>query len=96
MTTNTIKTSPYDFLICRNRHENSYRLYRVEPDADELFTPVSLASDASFDHAYRMAQVGGYLLQWSPICQQGKTPGYQYKLIAFDPESPDPPYPPPP
>lgn len=90
MTGNSKKTSAYDFLICRNQHDNSYHLYRVDPDADELFIPVPLGSNAAFDRTYRMAQVGGYLLQWSPICQQEKTPGYQYKLIAFDPDSPDP------
>lgn len=86
----TSKVSSYDFLICRNPKDNSYQLYRVAPDADELFTPVSLGADAAFDHSYRMAQVGGYLLQWSPICEQDSVPGYQYKLIEFDPQSPDP------
>ncbi|MGD2117905.1 MAG: alkaline phosphatase family protein [Chromatiales bacterium] len=37
-----------------------------------------------------MAQIGGYLLQWSPLCQQDEKPGYQYNLLEFDPDSPDP------
>ncbi len=37
-----------------------------------------------------MAQVGGYLLQWSPLSEQGGTPGYHYNLLALDPNLPDP------
>lgn len=91
MTTNSNKkTAPYNFLICRNRHDDSYTLYRVNPEAEELFTPVTLNANASFDHSYRMAQVGGYLLQWSPLCQQDGNPGYHFKLLAFDPDASDP------
>ncbi len=82
--------SANDFLICRSRHDDSYGLFRVDFQSDDLFVPVPVNVKASFDHAYRIAQVGGYLLQWSPISQQSGTPGYQYKLITFDPESPDP------
>jgi phospholipase C len=83
-------TSPYDFLICRNRHDDAYRLYRVDTEAEELFIPVSLSTDASFDHSYRMAQVGGYLLLWSPLCQQDGKPGYRFNLLAFNPDVADP------
>ena len=90
MTLNYPKTSPYDFLICRNQHDDSYSLYRVDPEVEELFTPVPLSADASFDRSYRMAQVGGYLLQWSPLCEQGGKPSYRFNLLAFDPDAADP------
>ncbi len=90
MTNNTNKTSSYDFLICRNQLNDSYCVFRVTPEAEELFAPVALGASAVFDHSYRIAQVGGYLLQWSPICQQDNLPGYQYKLIDFDPNLTDP------
>jgi len=57
------KVASFSFLICRNQHDDTYRLYQVDPEARELFTLVPLHGDASFDHSYRMAQVGGYLLQ---------------------------------
>ncbi len=87
---NSTKVSPCDYLICRNGHDDCYRLYRLDPDAKELFNPVPLKTDASFDRSYRMAQVGGYLLQWSPLCQPDGKPGYRYKLLAFEPDSGDP------
>ena len=91
MTTNSNKkTSPYDFLICRNQHDDSYRLYRVDPDAAELFTPVVLGAAASFDRSYRLAQVGGYLLQWGPLCEHAGMPSYRFNLIDFDPDATDP------
>ncbi len=83
-------TSFFDFLICQNRHNTSYRLFRLDPLADEVFTPVPLGVDAAFDPTYRIAQVGGYLLQWSPILQQDNTPGYKFKLIEFNPDTSDP------
>lgn len=88
MTTNTKKNaSPYDFLICRNRHDDSYTLYRVDINAAALFTPVS---SGEFDRTYRLAQAGGYLLQWSPLCEHEGTPGYRFSLLAFDPDAPAP------
>lgn len=90
MTTNPPKKAPYNFLICRNSDDDSYRLYRVDPDAEELFTPVSLNADVSFDRTYRMAQLGGYLLQWSPVCQHKGKASYCFNLLEFNPESADP------
>lgn len=80
----------YDFLICRNQHDDTYRLYRLDPDAAELLTPVSLGANVTFDRSYRMAQIGGYLLQWSGQCQQDGKPGYQFRLLAFGPQATDP------
>lgn len=82
--------SSYDFLICRNGQDNSYTVYRVDPDAEQLFSDIQLQAGASFDNRYRIAQVGGYLLQWSPITEQGGSKGYNYKLIQFDPTASDP------
>lgn len=80
----------YDFLICRNQQDDTYTLYRVDPHAAELFSPVPLSADASFDHNWRMAQVGGYLLQWSPLCKLHGEEGYQFNLVAFNPEDANP------
>ncbi|GGB93614.1 hypothetical protein GCM10011352_19580 [Marinobacterium zhoushanense] len=87
---NNPSTSPYVFLICRSQSKDVYRLYRVDPDAEQLLTPVSPDTPATFDHSYRIAQVGGYLLQWSPLCEQGGEPGFNFKLLDFNPEAADP------
>ncbi|MES9851162.1 MAG: alkaline phosphatase family protein [Candidatus Thiodiazotropha sp. L084R] len=83
-------TTSNNYLICRNRHIDSYQLYKVDLNAPELLTRLSLSTNASFNHSYRIAQVGGYLLQWSPLSQQDKKNGYQYNLLEFNPNSPDP------
>lgn len=90
MTLSTQRKSSYDFLICRNQKDDTYTLYRVDPKAETLFTPIQLSADASFDRTWRMAQVGGYLLQWSPLCTQHGGEGYQFNLVEFDPESSNP------
>jgi len=90
MTRTSEKSHSYNFLICRNSKDSSYRLYQVAADAAELFTPVSISPSLSFDPTYRIAQIGGYLLQWSPMCQHKGKPSYAYKLIEFDPTASDP------
>lgn len=84
------QASQFNLLICRNTTNNQYLLYRIDPEADALFTPLSVSPSANFDNRYRMAQIGGYLLQWSPLCQQDNAPGYLYKLLAINPDSADP------
>ena len=79
-----------DFLICRSRSDDAYQVYRVNLDATELFTLASQTAQGSFNSGYRMAQLGGYLLQWGPLQQQGASPGYSYHLVKFDPSISDP------
>ncbi len=83
-------TSPSGYVICRSRNDDAYALYQIDLQAPELFARVSLSPDAAFDRSYRMAQVGGYLMQWSPIDQQDGKPGYAFNLLAFNPDAPDP------
>lgn len=84
--------TPYshDFLVCRDRHTDAYRVFRLDPDAQTPFVPVATDTKAAFDPNYRMAQIGGYLLQWSPLCEQDARPGFRYNLLGFDPDSSDP------
>ena len=79
-----------DFLICRSQSDDAYQVYRVNLNAPGLFTFDSLTAKASFNHSYRIAQVGAYLLQWSPLVQQSGSVGYNYHLVKFDPAATDP------
>ncbi|MGM0516092.1 MAG: hypothetical protein ACQER6_00665 [Pseudomonadota bacterium] len=79
-----------DLLVCRSRHDDAYRLYRVDPAAENLFLEVPVSSGAKIDHRDRMAQVGGYLLQWGPRTKIDGIPGYRYALRQVDPRSSDP------
>jgi phospholipase C len=86
----TTNNASYDFLICRNKGCDAYAVYRVDPAADTLFAKISLDENASFDPSYRMAQVGGYLLQWSPLCQDEGKDAYRFNLLPFNPALADP------
>lgn len=77
-------------LICRQQNDGAYHIFKVDPQAEELFTLQAVAAGASFDPGYSMAQIGGYLLQWSPISQQKGVSGYNYRLLAFNPDAADP------
>lgn len=95
------KISSYDFLICRAKNEDTYSLYRMDLNAPELFSPVTTSSSgsgsASLGCSWKIAQVGGYLLQWNSaegmVIPSGKGKGevgYQFKLLKFDPTATDP------
>lgn len=90
MTIKTHTDSSYAFVICRNSESDAYQLFQFDIEADEMFKPVSVAADASFDKRWRMAQVGGYLLQWGPLDEQDGVKGYDFKLVDFDTGSNDP------
>jgi phospholipase C len=90
MTNNLPKTESSHFLICRQKSDSSYGVYRIDPDAEDLFAPVTLDANVAFDPSYRMAQVGGYLLQWSPQCLHEGKAAYHYKLLPFSLDKPDP------
>jgi len=78
-----------DYLICRSRRHDRYVIYRFDPDAPGLLVEVSV-SPGRFHSGWRMAQVGGYLLQWTPRVKVDGTPGYRYALRRFDPEAANP------
>ncbi|WP_207802583.1 alkaline phosphatase family protein [Motiliproteus coralliicola] len=82
--------STNNYLISRNKQNPSYSLYRFDLNSDELFTPVQLGANTCFDASYRIAQIGGYLLQWSPLDHQDNEPGYRFALSEFHPNSQDP------
>ncbi|MET0065324.1 MAG: alkaline phosphatase family protein [Candidatus Thiodiazotropha sp.] len=88
MTTCTHTTGNY--LICRHSHSDVYQIYRLDPDAEECFVQLDLSHGATFDPGYRMAQTGGYLLQWSALCEDKGVSGYHYRLVTPDLDSGNP------
>ena len=82
--------SAYDFLICRNQENDTYQLYRFDCNASNPFAEIPLAKNLSFDRTYQIAQVGGFLLQWGPLCEHNGKPSYHFNLLNFDPTDADP------
>ncbi|WP_019589534.1 MULTISPECIES: alkaline phosphatase family protein [unclassified Thioalkalivibrio] len=77
-------------LVCRNRHDDRCLFYRLDPHADDPFIPLHETGGASFDRHWRMARVGGYLLQWGPLGERDGVSGYPYALREFDPSLANP------
>lgn len=90
MTIHSQDLSSPGFLICRHPGNDAYQIYRVDPDAEQVFEPIAVSAEATLDSSFRIAQIGGYLLQWGALSEQKGKPGYHYALTAFDPESPTP------
>lgn len=90
MTETSQTKNDYTFLICRSQKRDSYQLYRFDPQAKEIFTPVALDKTATCNANNQIAQIGGYLLQWSQLTQHNGEDSYEFQLIDFDPTSPNP------
>jgi phospholipase C len=80
----------HDFIISRGTHTDAYRLWRVDYDAGDLLRPIPLHQKAKFDHRHQIAPIGRYLLEWGPLQLEDYQPCFPYRLMEFDPTSPDP------
>ena len=80
----------HDFLISRDNDDDHYGVWRFDPEAAELLTPLPLSPDAHLDRSHRLAAVGDYLLEWWPQDLAGDAPCYPFRLLSFDPGSADP------
>ncbi|MET0026430.1 MAG: alkaline phosphatase family protein [Candidatus Thiodiazotropha sp.] len=87
---NELLQASSNYVICRYSLSDEYRIYQLDPEADNCLIPVALPDGVSFDRSFRIAQAGGYLLQWSALSQQGGVPGYHYKLLSLDLNTADP------
>ncbi|SDZ96251.1 alkaline phosphatase family protein [Variovorax sp. YR216] len=85
-----------DFVISRTPARGAstgspgYGLWRFDPDADEILTPMPLSSGAAFDPTHSLVPIGRYLLEWGPLMLQPYQPCFPYRLFEFDPQSDDP------
>lgn len=87
----------HQFIISRRRDDpaatpdaDAYQLWRFDPAAPDLLTPLPLAAGARFDRRHQLVQVGNFLLEWGPEVLQDYAPSFAYRLFEFDPSSPDP------
>lgn len=79
-----------DFVISRGTDTDAYGLWRVGYDSPELLRPVPLDQKAQFDRNHQIAPIGRYLLEWGPLQLKDYQPCFPYRLMEFDPTSPDP------
>lgn len=82
-------TVPYGYLISRSSQDDAYGLWRFDPKSRGLVSRVPL-KNASFAKDHKLISIGGYLLSWSPARPAMGAPYFDYRLIPFDPASPDP------
>lgn len=81
---------PERYVLSRRSDDDAYRLWRFDPDAASLLTPLPISPKAGFDRSHQLVQIGAYLLEWGPLELRDYYPCYPYRLFAFDPVSPDP------
>ena len=82
--------APYDFILSRSSANDSYAVWRLSFDGDELLEPVALDPQACFDRTHQIIPVGRYLLSWGPLEKDAYHPFYPYRLFEFDPASKNP------
>ena len=79
------------YVISRSSNDDSYKIWRFDPDASGLLTPVGLASGAQYNRQNSLIWIGGYFLEWGPAQKaKGGPPYYSFRLFEFDPNSDDP------
>jgi phospholipase C len=81
----------YDFVISRRSDSDDYRLWRVDIGNEKLLLEVPLSPKrAGLDKTHQLLSIGRYLLEWGPITLKEYAPCFPYRLLEFDPTSPDP------
>ncbi len=77
-------------VIARSTATDAYQMFRFDPNGTEIFTPVPLDPDASYDRRNSLVWIGGYFLGWSPAQPSMGTPYFIFRLVPFQPASRDP------
>ncbi|CAN5924054.1 hypothetical protein BH11MYX4_BH11MYX4_59490 [soil metagenome] len=70
------------YIIGREQASDVYTLWRVTPDAKELFEPV-VVKDPSLSASASLVGIGNYLLSWDKL-PGSRTNYYPYRLLDFD------------
>ncbi|NCD72469.1 alkaline phosphatase family protein [Mucilaginibacter agri] len=79
------------FVVSRNSSDDKYAVWHFAHENGEVtFTRQSINQNASFNHSYQLASIGGYIMAWGPCETTNGNKGFPYQLFEFDPNSADP------
>lgn len=78
------------YLIGRSANSNSYLVWKFSLANGPTFEEVPLDSSAQLESTHKIAQVGGYMLQWGAGLDAVNGKNYPYKLLEFNPTLKDP------
>ncbi len=81
---------PHGYLISRSPQNDRYALWRFDPSAKQLLTPMPLAPGASFPRDQHLTAIGNYFLSWSPPQASLGGAYYDFRLVPMDTGSTDP------
>lgn len=79
-----MSTSGNQYLISQDSKAAGYQVWKFDAEDRSLLTKVSASADASVPEGHHLAQVGNFILQWSPLSPDGQ---YLYRLLEFNPEA---------
>ncbi|TDQ19478.1 phospholipase C [Algoriphagus boseongensis] len=78
------------YLISRKPSSSSYSIWQFSFDGNPQFEQLPVDPSASFDPNHRLAQVGGFMLEWGPATAVDSQKLYPYRLFTPDINSKDP------
>lgn len=78
------------YLVNRSTKTGAYTIWRLDPDAPELFRQVATDKVVTLAPDKKLCAVGGYLLEYDLDPLQDDPAVAPYRLFEFDPDHPDP------
>ncbi|HLF63519.1 MAG TPA: alkaline phosphatase family protein [Saprospiraceae bacterium] len=77
----------YQYFISQDSNSDSYQVWAMDMKSPALLKKINSKSGNTIPKGNHIAQVGNYLLQWSPLNKDGQ---YSYRLLQFNPDAPNP------
>lgn len=82
------QTTAKAFALTHSSLLDQYNAYAFEPQAEQVFHPVSMDTQARWPAHHRIMQVGGYLVDWR--LPTANDPAIHYRVVKYDRDSGNP------
>lgn len=82
--------APAGYVVTRSKTDDSYQVWRFEPESADMLTAVPIDAGASYDRTRSIIWIGNYLLDWGPARNALGAPFFDFRLFTFNPSSGDP------
>ncbi|CAA0100255.1 Non-hemolytic phospholipase C [BD1-7 clade bacterium] len=82
------QTNADTFALQRSTESDAYASFAIEPEADDIFSSITMAESATLDTHHRLMQAGGYLIDWTPATNDDDE--IHYRVLAYSRDSANP------
>lgn len=82
-----MNNSNYQYFISQDSTSEDYQVWAFDLKNPSLLKKITGKSGNSIPKGYHIAQVGNYILQWSPLNKDNQ---YAYRLLQFNPDGANP------